>query len=125
MRTAMGCLVIGAALVTGLSVHASDSEQVRQGEALFQEYCALCHGANGRGGQGYANPIWGQGAQIRKFKNAQGLFEYHQLLMPFNDPALLTEDQKWAVTVYLLANHGVVRRGDTLDAAKASEVIIP
>ena len=40
----------------------------------------MCHGENGRGGQGYANPIWGAGAQIKKFKNAQGLFEYHQLL---------------------------------------------
>ena len=87
--------------------------------------CALCHGANGRGGQGYANPIWGEGAQIRKFKHAQGLFEYHQLLMPFNDPTLLTDDQKWAVTAYLLANHGVLVRGDTLDPAKASQLTIP
>jgi mono/diheme cytochrome c family protein len=125
MRIAIGCLVLGAAFLTKDLVHASDSEQIRQGETLFQEFCALCHGANGRGGQGYANPIWGQGAQLRKFKNAQGLFEYHQLLMPFNDPTLLTEEQKWAVTAYVLANHAVLNRGDTLDPAKALQVTIP
>ena len=125
MRIAIGCLVLGAAFLTKDLVHASDSEQIRQGETLFQEFCALCHGANGRGGQGYANPIWGQGAQLRKFKNAQGLFEYHQLLMPFNDPTLLTEEQKWAVTAYVLANHAVLNCGDTLDPAKALQVTIP
>jgi mono/diheme cytochrome c family protein len=121
----IGRLALGAALLTSGSGEASDSEQFRQGEALFQEYCALCHGANGRGGQGYANPIWGQGAQIRKFRTAQGLFEYNQLLMPFNDPTLLTEEQKWAVTTYILANHSALRRSDTLDPAKAIEVTIP
>jgi hypothetical protein len=45
--------------------------------------------------------------------------------MPFNDPTLLTEEQKWAVTAYVLANHAVLNRGDTLDPAKALQVTIP
>lgn len=125
MRIAIGCLLVGAALSTGGLARANDSEQFRRGEALFKEFCVMCHGENGRGGQGYANPIWGAGAQIKKFKNAQGLFEYHQLLMPFNDPALLNDEQKWAVTAYVLANHAVLGRGDTLDPATAVQLTIP
>lgn len=85
----------------------------------------MCHGENGQGGNGYGNPIWGKGAQINKFKNAQGLFEYHLLLMPFNDPSLLNEDQKWAVTAFLLANHAVLKREETLDPSKAAQLPIP
>jgi S-disulfanyl-L-cysteine oxidoreductase SoxD len=125
MPATIGRVAIAAVLTLSGPVVADDSEQVRQGEALFGEYCALCHGTNGRGGPGYANPIWGPGAQIRKFKHAQGLFEYHQLLMPFNNPLLLTDEQKWAVTVYVLVNHAVLKRTDTLDPAKAGEVTIP
>jgi S-disulfanyl-L-cysteine oxidoreductase SoxD len=92
---------------------------------LYEEKCALCHGANGRGGQGYPNPIWGAGSQIKKFKTAQGLFEYHQLMMPFNDPTLLDDQQKMAFTAFVLANHGAMERGDTLDLAKATQITIP
>jgi cytochrome c len=125
MRQLIGSLALGAAFLTSLPAHANDSPQISQGAAHFQEKCALCHGATGRGGEGYPNPIWGAGAQIKKFKTAQGLFEYHQLLMPFNDPTLLDDEQKMAVTAYVLANHGVMGRGETLDPAKAPQITIP
>jgi mono/diheme cytochrome c family protein len=125
MRIAIAGLLLGAALLTAGNAKATDSEQFRKGQALFTEFCSLCHGENGRGGQGYANPIWGKGAQIRKFKTAQGLYEYHQLLMPFNDPTLLDEEQKMAVTAFVLVNHGAMGRGDTLAPAKATEITIP
>jgi mono/diheme cytochrome c family protein len=125
MRQLIGGLALGAAFLTSVPAQANDSPQITQGAALFQETCALCHGAAGRGGEGYPNPIWGAGAQIRKFKTAQGLFEYHQLLMPFNDPSLLDDEQKMAVTAYVLANHGVMGRGDTLDPRKAAQIPIP
>jgi cytochrome c len=106
-------------------VRATDSEQIKQGAALFQEYCIACHGENGQGGPGYANPIWGKGAKIKKFGNAQGLFEYHQLLMPFNDPSLLDDEQKWAVTAFLLVKHEVLKREETLEPSKAAQLAIP
>lgn len=125
MRQIIGGLILGAASLVCMPAQASDSPQMRQGAELYEEKCALCHGANGRGGQGYANPIWGAGSQIKKFKTAQGLFEYHQLMMPFNDPTLLDEEQKMAVTAFVLANHGAMGRGDTLDSAKAMQITIP
>jgi cytochrome c len=125
MRQLIGGLIFGAAFLACVPVRASDSAQIRQGAELYQEKCALCHGATGRGGEGYPNPIWGAGAQIKKFKTAQGLFEYHQLMMPFNDPTLLDDEQKLAVTAFVLANHGAISRGDTLAPSTTAGIPIP
>lgn len=125
--------MIRRALVAALTVvvlfsmpaSAQDSAQVAAGRALYAEHCALCHGADGKRGQGFQTPIWGQGTMIgSKFGNAQGLFEYMQLLMPFQDPALMTDDQKLAVVAYMLANHGAIPRGGEVTAANMASIAI-
>lgn len=119
-------LLLAAALVAGPALPAlAESAQIAEGARLFAETCAICHGADGRGGQGYPNPIWGEGAQIRKFSHAQGLFEYNQLLMPFDDPTKLDTDEKWAVVAYILANHGVIARDAELAPEEAGDLAIP
>jgi mono/diheme cytochrome c family protein len=55
---------LGALLLAAPVIAASPSEQFRAGQAAYAENCAACHGETGRGGPGYANPIWGPGAQI-------------------------------------------------------------
>ena len=102
----------------------SGSKQFKQGRAVFAETCAMCHGDAGRGGPAYANPIWGPGAQITKYRTAQGLFEYHQMLMPFDDPSRVPDDAKWAVTLYVLANQGVLPADGTLGPQNAGTVQI-
>ncbi|MBX9775261.1 MAG: cytochrome c [Xanthobacteraceae bacterium] len=124
IRNAMGCLLLGAALLTGAAVRANDSEQVRLGGMLYKEHCAKCHGENGKSGPGYPHPMWGDGAQIRKFKHAQGLIEYNRLLMPFDNPGILTDEQILAVTAFVLANHGTLAQGQNLDAGNAAKVMI-
>jgi mono/diheme cytochrome c family protein len=112
------------ALVALPSLAAAESPQFREGQRLFAETCSACHGPTGRGGPAYANPIWGQGAQIAKFGTAQGLFEYHQMLMPFDDPSRLSDELKWAVTLYVLANHGAVGSDATLGPQNAGSIRI-
>ncbi|PPD15508.1 MAG: hypothetical protein CTY25_05955 [Methylobacterium sp.] len=118
-------LIAGAgSLFAGVLQAASPSKQVTEGKALYEQACMLCHGADGKRGQGFQTPIWGQGSLIAtKFGNAQGLIDYMQL-MPFNDPALLTEEQKLAVVAYMLSNHGAIAASDTLDPSKAGSVPI-
>ncbi len=53
-----------------------------------------------------------------------GLFEYNQMMMPFDDPDRMTDEQKWAVVAYMLANHGVIARSATLEAAGAGAIPI-
>ena len=100
------------------------SDQFRAGQAIYAESCAACHGDTGRGGPGFANPIWGAGASLAKYRTAAGLFEYHQIMMPFDDPTRLADELKWAVTLYLLANHGTVAPDTRLDAANAGGIAI-
>jgi mono/diheme cytochrome c family protein len=100
------------------------SPQVAEGQRLYAENCAVCHGDDGRRGAGFQTPIWGERTQIAKFNNALGLFEYNQMMMPFDDPTRLSDEQKWAIIAYMLANHGAIPRDATLDAATAATVRI-
>lgn len=102
----------------------SPSPQIVEGQRLYAENCAACHGEDGRRGAGFQTPIWGERTQIRKFETALGLFEYNQMMMPFDDPTRLSDAQKLAITAYMLANHGSIARNATLDAASAATVAI-
>jgi mono/diheme cytochrome c family protein len=103
---------------------AQDSAQVAKGKEHYIETCQLCHGADGKRGEGYQTPIWGEGSFIAsKFGNAGALIEYMQL-MPFNDPTLLDEEQKIAVVAYMLANHGAIPRSGEITRQKAAGIPI-
>jgi mono/diheme cytochrome c family protein len=106
------------------SFASANSPQVAEGQRLYMENCATCHGEDGRRGAGFQTPIWGQRTQIRKFETAQGLFEYNQMMMPFDDPSRLTDEQKWAIVAFLLANHGAIPRNGTLQPGDAARIPI-
>ncbi|MCS7101948.1 MAG: cytochrome c [Burkholderiaceae bacterium] len=109
---------VAALLATPLALAQSPpSPQVAQGARLYQEHCAFCHGNDGRGGQGFPRPIWGSGHDLAKFGNAQGLFEYLRLLMPFDDPQKLDEKQKLAVLAFMLERNANLSPGMELTAA--------
>lgn len=117
-------VLIAFAVLAIAPASAAENEQVSRGAALYTDNCARCHGVDGQRGEGYQTPIWGPGTQISKFGHAQGLFEYMQLLMPFDDPARVSDAQKWDIIAYMLANHGAVARGDGLEPAKAGSIVI-
>ncbi|RXT45594.1 hypothetical protein B6S44_27335 [Bosea sp. Tri-44] len=124
MKIWMTPALLAAALGVSSYAAAQESPQVAQGKALYGEFCTICHGADGKRGEGFQTPIWGPGTLIAKFGTAQGLFEYHQMMMPFNDPNLMNDEQKWAVVAFLLANHGAIKPADTVSAANASAIPI-
>jgi cytochrome c len=113
--------VSSVALASGTSPR---SQQVSQGARLFAENCAACHGDDGRAGAGYQTPIWGQGAKIARFETAMGLFEYNQMMMPFDDPTKLSDEDKWAISAYMLANHGAIAPTAELVPAAAGAIAI-
>jgi cytochrome c len=118
---ALAVLALVASVATG---QPAPSPQVAEGQRLYAENCAACHGDDGRRGAGFQTPIWGERTQIGKFSHALGLFEYNQMMMPFDDPTRLTDEQKWAIVAYMLANHGAIARDATLDASSAATVRI-
>lgn len=118
------CLCLSFASFGAVVAQPAASPQVAAGEQLFGEHCATCHGRDGRGGEGFQTPLWGERTQIAKFGTAQGLFEYSQLLMPFDDPAKLNDEQKWAITAFIAANHGALQRSESLSPQNAASVAI-
>ena len=90
---------------------ASASAQVLSGAQLYQQHCALCHGAKGRDASVFPRPIWGPGHDIGKFGTAKGLFEYLQMLMPFDNPAKIDDDAKTAIVAYMLVRNGDMKAG--------------
>jgi len=90
------------------AVPAESSAQIAGGAKLYQANCAACHGANGRDAVAFPRPIWGQGQDIKKFVTAKGLFDYLQMLMPFDDPNKINDQDKTAITVFMLFQNGNV-----------------
>jgi cytochrome c len=88
---------------------AGASAQVLQGAQLYQQHCALCHGTKGRDATVFPRPIWGPGHDLGKFGNAKGLFEYVQLLMPFDNPAKIDDAAKTAIVAYMLVRNGSLK----------------
>jgi len=92
----------------------SPSAQIQAGEGLYLQHCALCHGAKGRDATVFPRPIWGPGHDLAKFQHAKGLFEYLQLLMPFDDPTKLDDTAKIAITAYILSQNGNLKPHQSL-----------
>ncbi len=117
-------LAAAMALVAAPSF-AQPSAQFQAGQAAYAETCAVCHGANGRGGAAFATPIWGPGSNIAaKFPTGAQLLEYNQMLMPFDDPSRVSDELKLAITLYMMANHGALRPEASVSEAEIGPVAI-
>ena len=116
--------LILVSLIGATGAFAQDLQQVTQGKAVYAEFCTLCHGADGKRGEGFQTPIWGEGSFIAtKFGSADKMIEYMQT-MPFNDPTLINETQRLAVVAYLLAQHGAILKNGQITPQSAASVAI-
>ena len=108
---------------------------VQQGEAVFAQNCAACHGAGGEhpiaasirltGGKGTlmtANAVQTVGSY---WPYATTLYDYIHRAMPFNAPQSLNPDQVYAVTAYVLHLNGIVADDAVMDAKSLPAVQMP
>jgi cytochrome c len=116
------------------------SGSVAQGEHVFAEKCASCHGGKGEGmavpgavggfdrlvgGFGTldkANPVLTVGSY---WPYATTLFDYVRRAMPFNAPQSLSDDEVYAVSAYLLHLNGIVGADTVLDAKSLPQIAMP
>jgi S-disulfanyl-L-cysteine oxidoreductase SoxD len=106
---------------------------VREGEKIFAETCAGCHGAKGEGKP--ADRLVGGFGTLATSKPvrtvgsywpyATTLFDYIRRAMPFNAPQSLTADQIYAVSAYILYLNNIVTEDTVLDAASLPRVRMP
>jgi S-disulfanyl-L-cysteine oxidoreductase SoxD len=106
---------------------------VAEGQALFAQTCAACHGDKGQGGA--ADPLVGGAGTLASKKPlrtvgsywpyATTLFDFIRRAMPFNAPGTLTNDNVYAVAAYVLSMTGIVPANTVLDAASLPQVQMP
>ncbi len=109
------------------------SGSVAQGQRVYAEKCAACHGAQGQGGP-MDKLVGGQGTLDTKapvktvgsyWPYATTVFDYVRRAMPFNAPGTLSDDQVYAVTAYLLYMNGIVQSNAVMNAKTLAAVKMP
>jgi cytochrome c len=108
-----------------------------QGDPIFAEKCAQCHGPNGKGGvEGVtASPLVGGGpitdisSPMKRIANfwpyATTLFDYIRRAMPWQQPKSLTNDEVYALTAFILAQNKLIGENETMDARTLPKVRMP
>ena len=91
---------------------------VKQGDELFQERCASCHGEFGQGAGRYPAIAGGIGTlkadrpdnTVGSFwPDASTVFDYIKRAMPFGNAQSLTDDETYALTAYILNMNDVIK----------------
>ena len=109
------------------------SGSVAQGQKIYEQACAACHGAQGEG-----KPADRLVGGIGSLKNdvpvktvgsfwpyATTIYDYVYRAMPADRPLSLTPDEVYAVTAYLLHLNGIVGPDAVMDAATLPKVQMP
>ncbi len=105
---------------------------VRQGEQLYNERCAACHGESGdnprlplAGGQGSLTDVVPQKTVGSFWPYATTLFDYTRRSMPYDSPKSLSNNEVYALVAYMLWLNDVLDEESVLDATSLAEIRMP
>lgn len=107
---------------------------VKQGEEIYLERCASCHGEFGEGAGRY--PVLAGGAGTLNKENpdktvgsfwpyASTVFDYVRRAMPFGNAQSLTPDETYALTAYILNMNDLVKEDFELSKENFTQVKLP
>jgi cytochrome c len=107
---------------------------VKEGEEVFLEQCAVCHGEFGEGAGRW--PVLAGGAGTLKserpektigsfWPDASTAYDYIHRAMPFGNGQSLTADQTYAIVAYLLNLNDVVKDDFVLSKENFAKVKLP
>ena len=107
---------------------------VRDGEELYVQHCAACHGDFGEGVQRWPALMGGRGSltteQPRRtigsyWQHAPVVFDYIRRAMPYQAPQSLTNDEYYAITAYVLHLNELLPDDATLDRDSLARLRLP
>ena len=107
---------------------------VEDGEELYEEKCALCHGSFGESVGGYPALAGGDGSltdpRPKKtvgsyWKYTSTLWDYIHRAMPFTQPESLSDDEVYAITAYVLHLNDIVDYDFVLTRDNLTSVRLP
>jgi len=109
------------------------SGTVERGKVVYVEQCTRCHGATAT--EGPEMPLVGGAGTLNTAKPlktigsywpyATTLFDYVNRGMPFDRPGVMSADDVYAVTAYLLNLNGIVKADAVMDAKTLPAVRMP
>jgi mono/diheme cytochrome c family protein len=109
------------------------SGTAEKGKAIYAAQCARCHGATGR--EGPEDVLVGGIGSLATPKPdktvgsywpyATTLWDYLNRAMPFDRPGVLSADDVYSVTAYVLQLNGIVSSTDVLDASTLPKIRMP
>lgn len=104
------------------------------GEMLYEDRCASCHGSFGEGVGRYPVLAGGEGTltEPRPEKTvgsfwpyASTLWDYIHRAMPFTEPESLTDDEVYAITAYVLYLNDLIEYDAELSQANLANIEMP
>lgn len=109
------------------------SGNAAEGKALYDMYCAACHGFDGEGT--LANKVVGgrgtldSDAPVKTVGSywpyATTIFNYIRRSMPYTAPMSLTNDNYYAITAYLLNKNDIIASDAVMDKDSLPKVAMP
>ena len=106
---------------------------VARGKVVYVEQCARCHGATAT--EGPEMPLVGGKDSLNTAKPlktigsywpyATTLYDYINRAMPFDRPTVMSADDVYAVTGFLLNLNGIIAEQDVMDAKTLPAVRMP
>lgn len=104
-----------------------------RGKVVYAEQCTRCHGATAV--EGPEMPLVGGAGTLNTAKPlktvgsywpyATTLFDYINRAMPFDRPTVMSADDVYAVTAYLLNVNGIIKADEVMDAKTLPAVRMP
>lgn len=108
----------------------------KQGEAIYAERCASCHGDFGEGLGNYPVLVGGNPNELKSGERPEKtvgsfwpyapiLFDYIRRAMPFGDAQSLTADETYALTAFLLFMNDIIAEETVLNARSLAAITMP
>lgn len=106
-----------------------------QGEAIYKDKCAGCHGDNGQGKPPTGVTLVGGIGTLATSKPvktigsywpyATSVWDYIHRSMPYTEPGTLSADETYAVTAFLLFKNGIIPRDEAMNKESLPKVRMP
>lgn len=106
----------------------------REGAKVYATHCAACHGDQGEGRGDFVALVGGRGTLSSSrpvltvgsyWPAATTVFDYIRRAMPYNTPGVLTTNEVYAVTAWILEKNQIVPPGTVLDRHALPKVSMP
>ena len=109
---------------------------VQQGDEIFAELCASCHGDFAEGLGNYPALVGGEPSALKTDERpektigsywpyASTLCVYIRRAMPFGEAQSLSADETYALTAFLLSMNDIIPEDSTLDAESLAAIKMP